>query len=232
MAPHTTPRQLSEHIEQLLTPGGPLPIVTAGHPVLRGVAEPYDGQLDDALLERFVAALRTTMLAAPGVGLAAPQVGVPLSIAVVEDRARGPVEALEARGRTPLPFRVLLNPSYEPEGPEGAGRTETAAGARESRGGARVAFFEGCLSVPGWQAVVARHARVRLRGQDEHGQPVDEVFTGWPARIVQHETDHLNGTLYLDVAQPRSLSTNEAVAELWSQPTPETAARELGFALP
>ncbi|PWI15340.1 peptide deformylase [Streptomyces sp. Act143] len=214
MSTRTNSHQLSECVEELLAPGGPLPIVTAGRPVLRGVAEPYDGQLDDALLQRFVAALRTTMLDAPGVGLAAPQVGVPLSIAVVEDRARGPREALEARGRTPLPFRVLLNPSYEPEG-------DTLA-----------AFFEGCLSVPGWQAVVARHARVRLRGQDEHGQAVDEVFTGWPARIVQHETDHLNGTLYLDVAQPRSLSTNEAVAELWSQPTPGTAARELGFPVP
>ncbi|WP_331729293.1 peptide deformylase (plasmid) [Streptomyces sp. NBC_00028] len=213
MTTHPTPRQLSEHIEELLTPGGPLPIVAAGHPVLRGVAEPYDGQLDAGLLERFVTALRETMLAAPGVGLAAPQVGIALSIAVVEDRARGPREALDARDRTPLPFRVLLNPSYEPE-------DDT-----------RAAFFEGCLSVPGWQAVVSRHARVRLRGQDEHGRAVDEVFTGWPARIVQHETDHLNGTLYLDLAQSRSLSTNEAVAEHWSQPTPETAARELGFEL-
>lgn len=205
---------LADRVEELLTTGGPLPIVAAGDPVLRGVAEPYDGQLGDALLDRFVAALRETMHAAPGVGLAAPQVGIPLSIAVVEDRARGPQEALEARGRTPLPFRVLVNPAYEPEGE------------------ARAAFFEGCLSVPGWQAVVVRHAQVRLRVQDERGQAVDEVFTGWPARIVQHETDHLNGTLYLDVARLRSLSTNEAVTEHWSQPTPEAAARELGFELP
>ncbi|GAA3478281.1 hypothetical protein GCM10018966_028110 [Streptomyces yanii] len=58
------------------------------------------------------------------------------------------------------------------------------------------------------------------------------MFTGWPARIVQHETDHLRGTIYLDVAAPRSLSANEAVAKCWSQPTSETAARELGFELP
>jgi peptide deformylase len=205
---------LPERVEELLAAGGPLPIVAAGDPVLRGVAEPYDGQLDDALLERFVAALRETMHAAPGVGLAAPQVGIPLSIAVVEDRARGPQEVFEVRGRTPLPFRVLVNPSYEPEGD------------------ARAAFFEGCLSVPGWQAVVARHARVRLRGQDERGHAIDEVFTGWPARIVQHETDHLGGTLYLDVAESRSLSTNEAVARYWSQPTPEAAAHTLGFEMP
>ncbi|MFE2546263.1 peptide deformylase [Actinacidiphila glaucinigra] len=209
----TTSIPLAERIEELLCTEGPLPIVAAGDPVLRTVAEPYRGQLDDALLHRFVAALRETMLAAPGVGLAAPQVGVPLSIAVVEDRARGPRETLEARSRTPLAFRVLVNPSYEPEG-------ETKS-----------AFFEGCLSVPGWQAVVARHALIRLRAQDEQGQVIDELFTGWPARIVQHETDHLNGTLYLDVARLRSLSTNEAVAEYWSQPTPELAAATLGFEL-
>ncbi|MFJ5035581.1 peptide deformylase [Streptomyces sp. NPDC088560] len=209
-----THMSLAERVEELLAPGGPLPIVAAGAAVLRRAAEPYDGQLDDALLDRFVAALRETMHAAPGVGLAAPQVGIPLSIAVVEDRARGPKEALEARGRTPLPFRVLVNPAYEPECD------------------ARAAFFEGCLSVPGWQAVVARHAQVRLCGQDERGHTIDEVFTGWPARIVQHETDHLGGTLYLDKAPSRSLSTNEAVAEHWSQPTPEAAARALGFDLP
>ncbi|MER7930705.1 peptide deformylase [Streptomyces sp. NPDC096057] len=205
---------VAERVERLLETGDPLPIVAAGDPVLRRVAEPYDGQLDDALLARFVTALRETMLAAPGVGLAAPQVGIGLRIAVVEDLARGPREALEAKGRVPLPFRVLVNPSYEPEGDT------------------RVPFFEGCLSVPGWQAVVARHARVRLRARDEHGRAIDEVFTDWPARIVQHETDHLDGTLYLDVAHARSLSTNEAVARHWSRPTPEEAARELGFELP
>ncbi|WP_320779348.1 peptide deformylase [Streptomyces sp. CRN 30] len=209
-----THMSLSEHVEELLAADGPLPIVAAGDPVLRAVAEPYDGQLGDALLGRFLTRLRETMLAAPGVGIAAPQVGVGLSIAVVEDAARGSEEALRARGRVPLPFRVLINPAYEAEGEE------------------RAAFFEGCLSVPGWQAVVARHARVRLRGQDEHGTALDEVVGGWPARIVQHETDHLRGTLYLDVAEPRSLSTNEAVAERWSQPGPGTAARELGFDLP
>ncbi|CAG6390701.1 peptide deformylase [Streptomyces cocklensis] len=214
MATSATHPPLAAQVEQLLETGHPLPIVAAGDPVLRRGTEPYDGQLDDALLDRFVAALRETMRAAPGVGLAAPQVGVALRIAVVEDPAPGSPEVLEVRGRVPLPFRVLVNPRYEPEGE------------------ARAAFFEGCLSVPGWQAVVARPARVRLRAVDERGRAVDEVLTGWPARIVQHETDHLDGTLYLDTAHTRSLATNEAVAERWSQPTPEEAARELGFELP
>ncbi|POX46394.1 peptide deformylase [Streptomyces sp. Ru71] len=214
MAPLGDHAPLAERIEELLAPGGPLPIVAAGDPVLRRGTERYDGQLGPALLARFVEALRVTMRAAPGVGLAAPQVGVALRIAVIEDPAPVTQEVRLARGRVPQPFRVLVNPSYEPVG------------------GDRAAFFEGCLSVPGWQAVVARHARVRLTGEDEAGRALDEVFTGWPARIVQHETDHLDGTLYLDRAEPRSLASNEAMAERWAQPTPEAAARALGFELP
>ncbi|EFE65426.1 polypeptide deformylase [Streptomyces viridosporus ATCC 14672] len=205
---------LAELVEELLTVEGPLPIVAAGDPVLRRGAEPFDGQLEPALLARFVEALRITMHAAPGVGLAAPQVGVALRIAVIEDPAPVPEEVRRARGRVPQPFRALVNPSYEPVG---AGRA---------------AFFEGCLSVPGYQAVVARPAEVRLTGQDEHGRALDEVFTGWPARIVQHEIDHLDGVLYLDRAEPRSLSSHQAVVERWSQPTAEQAARALGFELP
>lgn len=205
---------LAERVGQLLDGGLPLPIVAAGDPVLRQGTEPYDGQLGPTLLARFVEALRVTMRAAPGVGLAAPQVGVELRIAVIEDPAPVPEEVRLVRGRVPQPFRVLVNPSYEPVGD------------------ARAAFFEGCLSVPGWQAVVARPAEVRLTGQDEHGRALDEVFTGWPARIVQHETDHLDGVLYLDRAEPRSLASNLAMAERWGQPTPHEAARALGFELP
>ncbi|MEU9450867.1 peptide deformylase [Streptomyces sp. NPDC048277] len=205
---------LAERVEQLLAVDGPLTIVAAGDPVLRRGTEPYDGQLGPELLARFIEALRVTMHAAPGVGLAAPQVGVPLRIAVIEDPAPVPEEVAVARGRVPQPFRVLVNPAYEPVGTT------------------RAAFFEGCLSVPGWQAVVARHAEVRLRGQDEHGGAVDELFTGWPARIVQHETDHLDGMLYLDRAELRSLSSTEEMARRWTEPTPKAAAEELGFELP
>ncbi|MEU8755744.1 peptide deformylase [Streptomyces chartreusis] len=205
---------LAEQVEQLLATEGPLPIVAAGDPVLRRPTERFDGQLDPALLARFVEALRITMHAAPGVGVAAPQVGVSLRIAVIEDPAPVPEEVRLLRGRVPQPFRVLVNPSYKGVG-EG-----------------RAAFFEGCLSVPGYQAVVARHAEVRLTGEDEQGHAVDEVFSGWPARIVQHETDHLDGVLYLDRAELRSLSSNQAMAEYWAQPAPDGAARALGFELP
>lgn len=214
MASPSARTPLVELVEELLVTDGPLPIVAAGDPVLRRGTGRYDGDLDPALLARFVEALRVTMRAAPGVGLAAPQVGVPLRIAVIEDPAPVPDEVRLARGRVPQPFRVLVNPSYEPVGT------------------ARAAFFEGCLSVSGWQAVVARPAAVRLTGEDEHGRALDEVFTGWPARIVQHETDHLDGMLYLDRAEPRSLSSNQAMLERWAAATPEEAAKALGFELP
>ncbi|MFJ5088119.1 peptide deformylase [Streptomyces sp. NPDC088674] len=210
--PGTLP-PLPERVERLLATEDPLPIVAAGDPVLRTPAAPYEGQLPEALLARLLAAMRRTMREAPGVGLAAPQIGVPLRLAVLEDPATVPEEVRRVREREPLPYRVLVNPVYE-----GVGER-------------RAAFYEGCLSVPGWQAVVARHAVVRLRAEDEHGRALDEEVRGWPARIVQHETDHLDGTLYVDRALPRSLTSNENLLRYWNDPAPERAAAELGFAL-
>jgi peptide deformylase len=195
---------------------GVLPIVQSGDPVLRRPATPYTGQLGD-LLPRLAEVLRRTMHAAPGVGLAAPQVGIGLALAVVEDRGN----ASDPRERTPLPFRMLVNPAYEP--------------VEEADGGParRVPFFEGCLSVEGWHALVARHHRVRLTAEDVDGNPIDEVLTGWPARIIQHETDHLRGELYLDHAVPRSLVSNANLVSIWQgAPDPAPVAEALGFELP
>ncbi|QWF84007.1 peptide deformylase [Amycolatopsis sp. CA-230715] len=213
-----TTAALSDLVDALLAGPSPAPIVTAGDPVLRQQGQPYDGQLTDDQFTRLIALMRTTMREAPGVGLAAPQIGVPLRVAVVEDpatlRPGTSAESLRIRGRVPQPFRVLVNPRYTASDPGSA------------------SFFEGCLSVPGWQAVTTRHERVRLRGQDEHGRELDEEVKGWPARIVQHETDHLDGVLYLDRAEIRSLSTTAHVLDRWADPTPENAARALGFSLP
>ncbi|MFI5611072.1 peptide deformylase [Amycolatopsis sp. NPDC051903] len=208
---------LADQVDALLAQPLPWPIVQAGDPVLRTPAAPYEGELSAAALAGLIEGMKETMHAAPGVGLAAPQVGLPVRLAVVEDRAHErqvPPEALEARGIAALPFRVLVNPRYTALGEE------------------RAAFFEGCLSVSGWQAVVARPLRVRLQALDETGAAVDEELSGWPARIVQHETDHLGGMLYLDRAELRSLSTHQAVSQRWAQPTVELAAKELGFDLP
>lgn len=196
-------------------PDAVAPIVQAGHPVLRTVATPYDGQLGDDELTELLALMQRTMRAAPGVGLAAPQIGLPLAVAVLEDPTTGTDDTARARERLALPYRVLVNPSYEPEGDQ------------------VVAFYEGCLSVVGYQAVVPRPRAVRLTGADETGRTLDEVVTGWPARIVQHETDHLRGTLYLDRALTRSLSATDAWGAHWgAEPVPREASRALGFDLP
>jgi peptide deformylase len=196
-----------------------LPIIQCGDPVLRRAADPVDpADLRTAGLRRLIAQMRATMEAAPGVGLAAPQVGVSLQLAVVQD---GPErwgqlneEELAARERDALPFTVLVNPAVTP-----VGENDLAG------------FYEGCLSVPGLAAVVARHRAVRVEALDEHGEPVDRVFSGWPARIVQHEADHLGGRLYLDRAEARSLTTADNYARLWAGRPPADAAAALGFTL-
>jgi peptide deformylase len=200
------------------TKGQPLPILECGDPVLRRPAEPVDpADLRGERLQRLITQMRETMHAAPGVGLAAPQVGVPLQIAVVEDGPErwGQVtdEQLAARERHALPFAVLVNPAIEAEGDGLA------------------SFYEGCLSVPGLTGVVTRHRAVRVRALDEHGRPVNRVLSGWPARIVQHEVDHLRGTLYLDRVETRSLSTADNYTTHWAGRPPTEAAAALGFTL-
>jgi len=193
---------------------GLAPIVRAGHPALRAVATPYDGQLADDELSALLALMHRTMRAAPGVGLAAPQVGLALALAVVEDPGGIDPDVAAVRERVPVPFRVLVNPRYVPVGDE------------------RAAFYEGCLSVVGYQAVVRRARQVHLTGADEHGAPLDEVLTGWPARIVAHETDHLGGVLYVDRAELRSLTATDDLGASWAAPArPTRAAQVLGFPL-
>nr|WP_209067787.1 peptide deformylase [Arthrobacter pigmenti] len=182
-----------------------------GHPALRIPAEELDGQLDTEELTALLAAMRQVMHDAPGVGLAAPQLGIPLRLAVIEDVGVQPQEIVRVRERTPVPFFAVVNPRYTPVD------NETAA------------FFEGCLSFSGWQAVVERYRRVQLDYLEPDGTRVIRQFTGWPARIVQHETDHLNGTIYIDKANPRSLVSGAEYSERWAQPDIELAQRSLGF---
>ena len=79
--------------------------------------------------------------------------------------------------------------------------------------------------------MVTRHHRVKLSAQDRDGRDYEVEVSGWPARIAQHETDHLNGVLYLDRAELRSLSTTNNYERFWTQPTPVEASAELGFQL-
>ena len=206
-----SPARIRETVQELLASDSLPPIVQAGHPVLRQHAAPFEGQLEPEELSQLIVLMRKVMHAAPGVGLAAPQLGVPLQLAVLEDQFEIDDAVAAARGRAPLEFFAMLNPSYSPVG---AG---TAA------------FFEGCLSLSGLQAVVERAESVRLEYVTPDGGQVTRDFSGWQARIVQHETDHLHGRLYIDRAELRSLSTNSEYAARWAEPGIGTASRELGF---
>ncbi|MBT1179827.1 peptide deformylase [Bifidobacterium vespertilionis] len=207
--------ELTNEVEQLLKEGGKekvLPIVQAGEPVLRQQCVRYDGQLRKGTLAKLIDVMHTTMLEAPGVGLAGPQIGLNLAIAVVEDHIRD--DADDPREIAEFPFHAIINPKYEPAG-------------EETR-----SFYEGCLSFDGYQAVRRRWLDITAEWDDENGQHHKEHLHGWPARIFQHETDHLSGELYIDRAEIRSLTTYENLEDLWCEdPVPTEAAKELGFDL-
>lgn len=207
---------LNRDVEHLIKTGGKegiLPIVQMGEPVLRQRIVPYEGQLSRRTLTKLIETMRTTMLEAPGVGLAGPQIGLGMAIAVLEDHVREGDED-DPREIGELPFHVIINPSYEPVGDQTR------------------SFYEGCLSFAGYQAVRRRWLDIIARWQDEDGNRHEERLHGWPARIFQHETDHLSGEVYIDRAEIRSLSSDENLADLWCEdPVPTEAAEELGFDL-
>lgn len=172
------------------------PIVQAGDPALRArAAEVADSELGTPALRALVARMVDAMRAAPGVGLAAPQLGVAKRVIVLEDRPElmGKLTAAELheRQRVAFPVRVLVNPVL-----------------RVVDDSPRV-FFEGCLSVRGWTALVPRAHEVEVDARDVDGAPVRWRVAGWPARILQHELDHLDGSLYVDRMLSRSFSTTE-----------------------
>jgi peptide deformylase len=179
-----------------------LKIRQAGEPVLRQKARALSREeILDRSTQELIASLRETMHDAPGVGLAAPQVGLPLQIVVIEDQAefiqKLPKEQAAERERRPVPFHVLINPKLD------LADSEVAE------------FFEGCLSVAGLTAVVPRARQVRVECLNENAQPVTIDATGWYARILQHEIDHLNGVLYVDRMKPRTLCTHDNYARHW-----------------
>ncbi|KFF31450.1 peptide deformylase [Bifidobacterium bombi] len=207
--------ELNHAVEQLVKSGGKegiLPIVQMGEPVLREAALPYDGQLNHKTFLKLIDAMHSTMLEAPGVGLAAPQIGLGLAFAVVEDHIRGDED--DPREVAEFPFHAIVNPSYTP------------VGTRAS------SFYEGCLSFAGYQAVRRRWLDIIARWQDVDGVNHEERLHGWPARIFQHETDHLSGEIYIDRAEIRSLSSDENLSDYWADdPVPVQAATQLGFSL-
>jgi len=151
-----------------------LKIARMGHPVLLQKCEPVKDP-GAPEIRRLVADMMQTMEDAAGAGLAAPQVHVPLRLFVFRVSA-GRVE--QDPEDAPVGNTVLINPEVELLSDE------------------RVLGWEGCLSIPGLRAAVPRAGRIRYRGVDCDGVPVERVVSGFHARVVQHENDHLDGILY------------------------------------
>jgi peptide deformylase len=177
-----------------------LEIVQTGNPVLRKVARTLSiDEIKSPATQELITHMRDTMRAAPGVGLAAPQIGESIQLAVIEDRSDYlkdvSAEQLAALQRSPVDFHVIINPKLM------------------LVGDTTVDFFEGCLSVAGFVAVVSRSTSVRVECLNEHAEPITINAQGWYARILQHEIDHLNGTLYIDRMQTRSFTTVENAEE-------------------
>ncbi len=166
-----------------------------GDPVLHAVASPV-GEITDEI-RTLVADMYETMDAAPGVGLAAPQVGVGLRIYTYsyEDDEGQPWRGVII---DPELFMTPMEPGHPDEDEES----------------------EGCLSVPGERFPLRRSDRVRVTGVDLDGNAVEIDVTGWRARIMQHEFDHLNGILYVDRLHDSDWKTVQKIAKKrgWGRP--------------
>lgn len=193
-----------------------LPICITGEPVLHRVADPVDSF--DSELSDLVADMIDTMHAAPGVGLAAPQVGVGSQIFVwryagggaFDSRYRDVLQLEEGpqRGFNTMLSGVVVNPTldlvWDDEG----------AGAILPTRPDATCESEGCLSVPGYGYPLRRALGAVLRGYDVSGTPIKVAARGWLARIFQHEYDHLRGTLYVDrLAQPYADEAQQVIRE-------------------
>jgi peptide deformylase len=148
-------------------------ILKMGDPRLLRIAQPVTA-FDTDELHRLVADMFETMRAVNGAGLAAPQIGVDRQLVIFGTDAPNP----RYPDAPPVPRTVLLNPVITPIGNE------------------EVEDWEGCLSVPGLRGVVPRWARIHYAGFDPYGDRIERTADGFHARVVQHECDHLIGTLY------------------------------------
>ncbi|KAG6505945.1 hypothetical protein ZIOFF_031258 [Zingiber officinale] len=214
----------------------PLPeIVKAGDPVLHEPAGEVSVQeIGSEKIQKIIDDMIACMRKVPGVGLAAPQIGVPLKIIVLEDTKEyisyAPKNEIKAQDRRPFDLLVIINPKLKNKSDKTA------------------LFFEGCLrrrrrclvvshlgrslptqrprleeeygrrsrglskSIDGFRALVERYLEVEVTGLDRQGQPIKIDARGWQARILQHECNHLDGTLYVDKMVPRTFRTVENLA--------------------
>lgn len=193
-----------------------LKIVQVGEPVLRQCARQLSPE-EIALPEtqQLILSMQETMRDAPGVGLAAPQIGLSLQLAVIEDRPEYSKDVspdrLAERQRQAVPFQVLINPRIVEQSND------------------QVEFFEGCLSLAGFSALVKRSRQVAVEYWDERGQPRRVEAQGWYARILQHEIDHLNGRLYIDRMESRSFMSLDNIGRYWKDMPVQAIRQALGI---
>jgi peptide deformylase len=163
-------------------------IVTIGHPILRQRARELSAdELRSSEIQRLIDDMIETKRAADGAGLAANQVGEAARVAIAEVEQPNPRYPY----KPPIPLTVMVNPTIEPLSDELA------------------VINEGCLSVPDMRGSLPRHMEIRVRYLDRHGEEREEVKRGLTAGTFQHEVDHLDGTLFVDRADPRTLSNWE-----------------------
>jgi peptide deformylase len=191
-----------------------LPIVQAGELVLRKPARPLrPNEIRSREIRELIQQMKETMYAAPGVGLAAPQIGLGIQLAVIEDKQEyikdWTAEQLAERERQVTPFHVIINPRITLLGEE------------------RVEAFEGCLSLENLMALTPRARKVRVECVDEKNEPKVIEATGWYARILQHEIDHLGGSMYVDRMYPRTLMTVDNFTRNWKDKTLSEMKKEL-----
>jgi peptide deformylase len=169
-----------------------LKVARMGHPVLRQRARPVDkSDLRNPLVQKLVDDMLETMHEYHGVGLAAPQVheGLRIFVALLDDEPDAKTEAT-----------IVINPEITPY-----------EGFKEDG-------WEGCLSIPDIRGLVPRHTDITVKAIDRHGKAVELRLKNFPARVVQHETDHLDGVLFVDrMSSMQSLTFLDEYSRFWSK---------------
>jgi peptide deformylase len=179
-------------------------VLRMGDPFLYKKAEPVTA-FDTPELDGLIADMFDTMATYKGAGLAAPQIGVSQRVVIFGVQANPRYPQAE-----PVPTTILINPKLHPVG------SEMEEG------------WEGCLSVPGMRGLVNRHAQLRYTGFDQHGGPIDRAVSGFHARVVQHECDHLDGILYpMRLRDLRLLGYDDVLFPEHAKAGSEVAAEDL-----
>ncbi|MDP1659538.1 MAG: peptide deformylase [Methylotenera sp.] len=152
-------------------------VLRMGEPCLLVKAAPVE-QLDTPELRALIQDLEDTMLSMHGAGIAAPQIGVSLRVVIFGQKSADESKNPRYPDSDSVPYTVLINPVITPVN-------------QEMEDG-----WEGCLSVPGMRGIVPRYVRLHYAGFDQYGNAIDRLVSGFHARVVQHECDHLDGILY------------------------------------